>query len=123
MYVTSILNVQNQLCKLAECYVSCYPNAGLPNAMGGYDETAEMTARYQLYENAQVYSCCHKIYVSMLIELFASYLKDFADAGLLNLAGGCCGTTPETIAAISKALKGATARKPPPKSTLLRLSG
>ncbi|MEQ1618860.1 MAG: homocysteine S-methyltransferase family protein, partial [Terricaulis sp.] len=58
------------LARVAECPVSAYPNAGLPNAMGGYDETAHsMEAHY----------------------------AEWARAGLLNIAGGCCGTTPEHI--------------------------
>ena len=55
-----------RLANIADCFVFCYPNAGLPNAMGGYDETpAEMAAD----------------------------IRDFAKDGLLNLAGGCCGST------------------------------
>jgi len=62
-----------------ECGVSCYPNAGLPNEMGGYDQSpAEMAAA----------------------------VRAMAEKGLLNIAGGCCGTTPEHIRAISDALKG-----------------
>ncbi|GLU32808.1 5-methyltetrahydrofolate--homocysteine methyltransferase [Trinickia caryophylli] len=68
-----------ELSKLCDTYVSCYPNAGLPNPMSetGFDETPEDTS---------------------------GLLKEFAQAGLVNLAGGCCGTTPEHIAAIAKAL-------------------
>ncbi|MFT7485449.1 MAG: 5-methyltetrahydrofolate--homocysteine methyltransferase [Candidatus Paceibacteria bacterium] len=68
----------------AKCdtYVSCYPNAGLPNAFGEYDEEPETTA---------------------------ALLAEFADSGLLNLVGGCCGTTPEHISAIARAV----ARKRP----------
>ncbi len=71
---------QAELAKLCDCYVSCYPNAGLPNPMSdtGFDETPEVTA---------------------------SLLAEFAHAGLLNVAGGCCGTTPEHIAALAQALK------------------
>ena len=62
-----------------ECGVSCYPNAGLPNEMGGYDQSpAEMAAA----------------------------VRAMAEKGLLNIAGGCCGTTPEHIRAIAEALKG-----------------
>lgn len=85
-----------QISKVASCYVHCYPNAGLPNAMGGYDETPEVTA---------------------------SYIRGFADDDLINIAGGCCGTTPETIAAIAKALAGAKSRVIPAVSPYLRLSG
>ncbi|MEM5325822.1 homocysteine S-methyltransferase family protein [Paraburkholderia sp. JHI2823] len=68
-----------ELSKLCDTYVSCYPNAGLPNPMSdtGFDETPADTS---------------------------GLLKEFASAGLVNVAGGCCGTTPEHIAAIAKAL-------------------
>ncbi|AJX32557.1 homocysteine S-methyltransferase family protein [Burkholderia oklahomensis] len=68
-----------ELAKLCDTYVSCYPNAGLPNPMSetGFDETPDVTS---------------------------GLLKEFAQAGLVNIAGGCCGTTPEHIAAIAKAL-------------------
>lgn len=70
----------------AECAVSCYPNAGLPNELGGYDETpAKMAAD----------------------------MKAMAEEGLLNIAGGCCGTTPEHIKAIAESLKGIRPRKIP----------
>lgn len=69
-----------ELSKLCDCYVSCYPNAGLPNPMSdtGFDETPDVTS---------------------------GLLREFAQAGLVNIAGGCCGTTPEHIAAIAQALK------------------
>lgn len=63
----------------ADCYISCYPNAGLPNAFGEYDELPETTA---------------------------SLLREFAEAGLVNILGGCCGTTPDHIAAIAGAVSG-----------------
>jgi len=66
-----------ELAGLAECYVSCYPNAGLPNAFGGYDETPAAMARV---------------------------LGDFAAQGWLNIVGGCCGSTPAHIAAIARAV-------------------
>ncbi|BBE10366.1 5-methyltetrahydrofolate--homocysteine methyltransferase [Mycoavidus cysteinexigens] len=74
-----------ELAKLCDCAVSCYPNAGLPNPMSetGFDETPEITA---------------------------SLLAEFAQAGLINLAGGCCGTTPEHIAAIAHAIQALPAR-------------
>lgn len=62
-----------------DAYVICYPNAGLPNTFGGYDETPETTA---------------------------SHLKEFAQAGLVNIVGGCCGTTPAHINAVAEAVKG-----------------
>lgn len=68
-----------ELAKLCDCGVSCYPNAGLPNPMSdtGFDETPEVTS---------------------------SLVGEFAQAGLVNIAGGCCGTTPEHISAIARAL-------------------
>ena len=73
-----------ELSKIADCYISCYPNAGLPNPLSptGYDETPES---------------------------LAFNLAEFADAGFLNVVGGCCGTTPKHILAIAKAIK----NKPP----------
>ena len=85
-----------ELARIAECYVTCYPNAGLPNAFGGYDETpAEM----------------------------AEVLGEFAANGWLNLVGGCCGSTPAHIAAIAAAVDGLPARRmaEPPRET--RLAG
>ncbi len=85
-----------ELARLAECYVSCYPNAGLPNAFGGYDETPEE---------------------------MAAVLGGFAKEGWLNLVGGCCGSTPEHIAAIARAVKETGPRVRQPPATALRLSG
>jgi 5-methyltetrahydrofolate--homocysteine methyltransferase len=73
-----------ELSTLASCAVSCYPNAGLPNAMGEYDETPEQTARIVSY---------------------------FAEQGWVNMVGGCCGTMPAHIAEISKEVKHITPRK------------
>ena len=64
---------------VSESWTSCYPNAGLPNAMGGYDETPES---------------------------MALALKEFAANGWLNIVGGCCGTGPEHIREITKVMKG-----------------
>lgn len=72
------------LAKIARCYVSCYPNAGLPNAFGGYDETPE-------------HMC--------------AILEDYAREGLLNIAGGCCGTTPEHIRHFAEHLKDIAPRR------------
>ena len=107
-----------QISKVAHVYVHCYPNAGLPNAMGGYDETAEVTASY-------VRVCTtHNTHNNAQQQHSHSFLlQEFADDGLINIAGGCCGTTPATIAAITKALVGATPRPLPSKSPYLRLSG
>ncbi|MCP5070121.1 MAG: methionine synthase [bacterium] len=75
-----------ELARIANLPVSVYPNAGLPNAMGGYDETpAEM----------------------------AALIGEFAESGLVNLVGGCCGTTPDSIAAIANAVHGMKPRAIP----------
>jgi len=77
-------------------YVSCYPNAGLPNAFGGFDETPAMMART---------------------------LGEFAANGWLNIVGGCCGTTPSHIAAIAAAVSAHKPRVPAQPEPWLRLSG
>ena len=68
-----------ELSDIADIYVSCYPNAGLPNAFGGYDELPEETA---------------------------AYLLDFAKSGFVNMVGGCCGTTPDHIKQIAEIAEG-----------------
>jgi 5-methyltetrahydrofolate--homocysteine methyltransferase len=85
-----------ELSGLADAYVCAYPNAGLPNAFGEYDESAAQTAEL---------------------------IRDYARSGFVNIVGGCCGTTPEHIAAISKAVDGLPARRPPVIETRCRLSG
>jgi 5-methyltetrahydrofolate--homocysteine methyltransferase len=86
-----------ELAGLAECYVSCYPNAGLPNAFGGYDESPAAMAQV---------------------------LGDFAAQGWLNVVGGCCGSTPAHIAAIAQAVASAKPHVPPAESARrLQLSG
>jgi 5-methyltetrahydrofolate--homocysteine methyltransferase len=85
-----------ELSGVAEIPVSCYPNAGLPNAFGEYDDTPESMAR----------------------EMGA-----WAREGFLNLAGGCCGTAPEHIHAIAEAVRGVAPRRPPARKPMLRLSG
>jgi 5-methyltetrahydrofolate--homocysteine methyltransferase len=85
-----------ELAKLAECPVTCYPNAGLPNAFGGYDESPDDMAKI---------------------------LREFAESGLVNLVGGCCGSTPPHIAAIARAVRGVAPRSLPFRSQALRLSG
>jgi len=85
-----------ELSEVAQTRVSCHPNAGLPNEFGGYDETPESMARL---------------------------LTDFADQGLLNLVGGCCGTRPEHIRAIVAALRDKPPRVIPELPVELRLSG
>ncbi|MDD9960203.1 MAG: methionine synthase [Gammaproteobacteria bacterium] len=79
-----------------DCFVSCHPNAGLPNEFGEYDQTpAEM----------------------------ATIIGEFAEKGLLNIVGGCCGTTPKHITAIADAVANHPPRKPPEISPACRLSG
>ncbi|HKH33532.1 MAG TPA: homocysteine S-methyltransferase family protein, partial [Beijerinckiaceae bacterium] len=85
-----------EISKVADTLVCAYPNAGLPNEFGLYDERPEATA---------------------------SMLAEFADAGFVNIVGGCCGTTPEHIAAIAEAVKGKAPREIPEHPPLMRLSG
>jgi 5-methyltetrahydrofolate--homocysteine methyltransferase len=85
-----------ELSRVAPTFVSTHPNAGLPNEFGEYDETPEYMARV---------------------------LREFAESGLVNLVGGCCGTTPAHIKAISDAVAGLTPRLPPSPPHRLRLSG
>ena len=75
-----------ELSQIASCYVSAYPNAGLPNAMGEYDEQPEETAHF---------------------------IEDWAKEGFVNIVGGCCGTTPDHIKHIAEAVKKFEARKLP----------
>ena len=92
-----------ELARIAECHVSCYPNAGLPNAFGEYDEQPTDTGRL---------------------------LRDFAESGFVNMLGGCCGTTPDHIQAVASAIDGVAPRRlslPDPQSpnatTFTQLSG
>jgi 5-methyltetrahydrofolate--homocysteine methyltransferase len=85
-----------ELARVADCPVSLYPNAGLPNELGEYDDTPEH---------------------------MAALLGDFAADGLLNLVGGCCGTRPEHIRAIAEATRPAEPREIPSRETWCRLSG
>ncbi|MGY1840672.1 MULTISPECIES: methionine synthase [unclassified Modestobacter] len=85
-----------EVARVADTFVSCYPNAGLPNAFGEYDEAPEETA---------------------------AILEEFATAGFVNLVGGCCGTTPAHIAAIARAVEGKAPRTPVEVRPALRLSG
>ncbi len=84
------------LARVAPCFTSAYPNAGLPNAFGGYDETPEM---------------------------MAELICEFARGGLVNLVGGCCGTTPDHIRAFAEAVRGLPPRRPPEIRPTLCLSG
>ena len=85
-----------ELSQVAPLLVSCYPNAGLPNAFGGFDETPER---------------------------MAADLHDFAKSGFVNIVGGCCGTTPAHITAIAQAVRGLKPREVPKVEPYLRLSG
>jgi 5-methyltetrahydrofolate--homocysteine methyltransferase len=85
-----------ELARVADCFVSTHPNAGLPNAFGEYDDTPEHMAQV---------------------------LGEFATSGLLNIVGGCCGTTADHIAAIADAAKGVAPRPVPTVSPAMRLSG
>src|SRR3989449_9473755 len=85
-----------ELSEIAPVYLSCHPNAGLPNAFGGYDETADETSEI---------------------------LGEFARNGCLNIVGGCCGTTPEHIRAIANRVRGLKPRQIPRPEPYLRLSG
>jgi len=85
-----------ELARIADCHVSAHPNAGLPNAFGGYDETPEM---------------------------MAAEIGEWARHGLVNIVGGCCGTTPDHIAALSAAVQGVAPRAVPALPPVLRLSG
>ncbi|HEX6148364.1 MAG TPA: methionine synthase [Nocardioides sp.] len=85
-----------ELSRIADCFVAAHPNAGLPNEFGEYDETPDQ---------------------------MAVVLGDFATSGLVNLVGGCCGTTPEHISAIATAAKGAEPRVPAQPRRAMRLSG
>ena len=82
--------------RFADCLVSAHPNAGLPNEFGGYDETPESMAKI---------------------------VKEFAESGLVNILGGCCGTNPDTIKAFKKATQGIKPRVVPQVSSKTRLSG
>ena len=85
-----------ELSRVADCFVSCYPNAGLPNEFGEYDETPEQ---------------------------MASMLGEFAESGLVNLLGGCCGTTAPHIKAIAEAAANAAPRTVAQPGPAMRLSG
>src|SRR5437660_10378747 len=88
-YIEALSHVSN-------VYVTCYPNAGLPNSFGGYDEEPPITSRL---------------------------LRDFAASGFLNAAGGCCGTTPDHIRQIRKAVSGIPPRQVPERVARARFSG
>jgi 5-methyltetrahydrofolate--homocysteine methyltransferase len=85
-----------EMARIADTFVSAYPNAGLPNAFGEYDEVPAETA---------------------------AIIAEFADAGFINLAGGCCGTTPAHIARIAAAVADKTPRAVPETAPAMRLAG
>ncbi len=85
-----------ELARVAECYVTSYPNAGLPNAFGQYDEAPADTA---------------------------AQLRDFAASGFVNIVGGCCGTTPEHIKALALTVAGVAPRPLPLRTWLMPGSG
>ena len=84
------------LARIADTFICAYPNAGLPNAFGEYDEDAMVTA---------------------------TYMREWAESGLVNIVGGCCGTTPLHIEAIASALEGLPPRPIPTQPLAMRLSG
>ncbi len=85
-----------ELSQICECFVSVHPNAGLPNELGEYDETPE--------EMAEI-------------------IEQWADAGQINIIGGCCGTTPKHIKVLAQTMHGKVPRKLPKIKTMTRLSG
>ena len=85
-----------ELARVADTLFAAYPNAGLPNAFGEYDEAPDHTA-------------CH--------------LGEWARSGLVNILGGCCGTTPDHIREIAQAVEGLAPRRPPERAPAMRLSG
>ncbi len=85
-----------ELSRIVPAFVSAYPNAGLPNAFGGFDETPEKMARD---------------------------VHEFAAAGWVNIVGGCCGTTPDHIRAMAEAVRGLPPRRIPSVPRATRLSG
>ena len=84
------------LARIADTYTSAHPNAGLPNAFGGYDEEPHYTAEL---------------------------LRSFADEGFVNIVGGCCGTTPDHVRAIAAAVEGQSPRQVPKRQARPRFSG
>jgi len=86
----------SDLARIAPTYVLCSPNAGLPNSLGAYEEPPETTARL---------------------------LGEFAAEGLVNAVGGCCGTTPEHVVAVRRAVEGLSPRKVPARARRPRFSG
>lgn len=84
------------LSQIADCLISAYPNAGLPNELGGYDQSPEE---------------------------MREYIREFVASGLVNIIGGCCGTTPDHIKAMADAVENMSPRKIPAKKTLSTYAG
>jgi 5-methyltetrahydrofolate--homocysteine methyltransferase len=84
------------LARVAPVWTTCHPNAGLPNAFGGYDERPETTSKY---------------------------LREYAESGLANVLGGCCGTTEDHVRAIANAVEGLAPRRPPAPRRFTAFSG
>jgi len=84
------------LARVSDTLVAAYPNAGLPNAFGEYEETPDQTS---------------------------AMLKEWAESGLVNMLGGCCGTTPDHISAIAAAAEGVSPRQIPERPRAMRLAG
>ncbi|MFH9262824.1 methionine synthase [Streptomyces sp. NPDC017546] len=85
-----------ELARIADAYVACHPNAGLPNAFGGYDQSPAETGRL---------------------------IGEFAEDDLVNIVGGCCGTTPEHIEQVAATVRGRTPRPLPERPAMTRFSG
>ena len=85
-----------ELSRIADTLVAAFPNAGLPNAMGQYEEQPHETAHF---------------------------IEEWAKSGLVNIVGGCCGTTPEHIACVAREVAGVPPRAVPERPVALRLSG
>jgi 5-methyltetrahydrofolate--homocysteine methyltransferase len=85
-----------ELSDTASCHINAHPNAGLPNAFGGYDETPEE---------------------------MAAEIREWAESGFLNIIGGCCGTGPDHIRAMARAVAGIAPRPAPNRDVMCRLSG
>jgi 5-methyltetrahydrofolate--homocysteine methyltransferase len=85
-----------ELARIADTLVAAYPNAGLPNAMGEYDEGPDETA---------------------------CFLEEWAKSGIVNILGGCCGTTPDHIRHVADDVRGLPPRPLPERAPAMRLSG
>ena len=93
---TELRPYAEELSRVADTFVSVHPNAGLPNELGTYDQTPDE---------------------------FSSILREFSESGLVNVVGGCCGTTQDHSRALADAGRGVPPRRPPKITPRLRLSG